>query len=92
VRRIRPQIVRRMYDQQCLLCGEADPAVLDAHRLIPGSKYDFHSLVTLCAVHHRLWHAGRVVFLGRHMGSRGWMLHLMVDGKEVFVPQSRRGL
>ena len=56
--RVRPQVARRIYDGACLLCGEQDRSCLQAHRVVPGCRYVYESLVTLCASCHGKWHGG----------------------------------
>lgn len=89
--RVRPQVARRMYDGACLLCGERDHSCLQAHRVVPGCRYVYESLVTLCASCHNKWHGGRIVFHGKHPSTRGTVVQITVDGVRLFVPDSRRG-
>lgn len=45
---------------------------------------------TLCASCHAKCHSGRCEFLGRYRGCGVWRLHVRIDGRELFVPESRR--
>src|SRR5262249_24062764 len=74
----RLQAKRRGVDATCLFCGEDDPAVLDCHRLKPGSeggKYGWANTVTECSNDDRRIHAGKVVVHGRRLSPFGWLLH-----------------
>jgi hypothetical protein len=91
----RVQSVKRAHDGQCLLCGESHPGTLDAHRLIAGSKYEWQSIVTLCATCHRRWHDGQVIFHRLLPSTKGWRLHVTITPKvgqkrTIFIPNSRR--
>ena len=85
-----PRKVRqKLYDGRCVICGDDDPAVLDAHRIVPGEKggrYTRGNIVTLCANCHRRTHAGDIV-LDRYYGStRGPVLHCWVEAEEHWLP------
>lgn len=92
MKRYTVQQSRRAYDGACLLCGQNDPTCLDAHRLIPGSRYEWGSLVTLCSSCHRRWHAGSLEFVGLFDSTNGVKVGVRFAncGVTIYLPQSRR--
>ena len=81
--------VRKLLDGKCYFCDEADYAVLDVHRIVPGcenGKYsDFNSL-TVCANCHRRIHDGQITILGRYFCTSGRLvLHVKIGDEEQFL-------
>jgi hypothetical protein len=54
------KIAVKHLEGRCRLCGVDDYAVLDCHRLQPGSKYVEEIVAVLCSNCHRRTHAGEV--------------------------------
>ena len=71
--------IKKLYDKKCYFCEENRMEVLDAHRMIEGQdggKYNWHNIITLCVIHHRLIHSKKIVILGKHFSTKGcWVLH-----------------
>ena len=73
---------------KCFFCGEDDYAVLDCHRILPGTKggtysSDLNSLI-LCANCHRKVHSGAILVDKKYMSTAGIVVHYFEDGKEYF--------
>jgi hypothetical protein len=85
-RKPRVQECRKRFDKFCFVCGEADYALLDAHRILPGAKggqYHWLNLLTLCSKCHRKVDAGRLVIHGRYQSTLGrYVIHYTLDGEE----------
>lgn len=73
---------------QCHICGEKEFAVLDTHRIIPGSeggKYEFTNCVCLCSLCHRKEQAGLITVIGWVHSTAGRLLHYIdEEGNEQF--------
>lgn len=79
--------IKKLIDKKCYICGEAEYALLDVHRIVPGEnggKYTYHNTVTICCACHRLVHANKIIIDRWHMSTKGRMLHYFVDGKEYW--------
>src|SRR5687767_961409 len=90
-RKSRKQITK-LFDKQCFFCKEDNYALLDAHRIVPGSeggKYVHeNNVLTLCSNCHRRVHAGDIV-IDRKYPSTGkslWTLHCWINGQEQWIP------
>tara|TARA_Y100000310_G_C20699497_1_gene828388 strand:- start:3294 stop:3638 length:345 start_codon:yes stop_codon:yes gene_type:complete len=72
----------------CKVCGEDRYELLDAHRIVEGSKggkYDVNNCVCLCTSCHRLQHAGTIKILGWVHSTKGNLLHYIdKNGEEQF--------
>jgi len=72
---------------KCHICGEDNIALLDKHRIIPGSqkgKYSRHNSVCLCVKCHRKVHTGQLEIDGWYDSTKGRMLRIFEDGVERF--------
>ena len=76
-------------ERACRFCPpeEQNPyAVLDVHRIVPGSeggKYTDGNTVVVCCKCHRLIHAGAIEILGRHFSTSGrYVIHYLKEGQE----------
>ncbi len=81
--------LQKLVDGRCLLCGETAPALLDAHRIVPGERggrYTRGNVVTLCANCHRRTHSGEVVLDRIYFSTRGYVLRCWVDQAERWLP------
>ena len=80
------QKVKRVH-KQCQICGEDNYALLDAHRIVPGSeggKYrNMNTLCTCCKCHRRM-HAGEIVVEGKYKSTGGEVLHYFENGQEIW--------
>lgn len=78
--------IKKLYDAECYFCGEEDYALLDSHRIVPGSeggKYTEMNMVTCCSNCHRRCHSGEIVIDRKYFSSTGkWVLHYFVNGEE----------
>jgi hypothetical protein len=75
---------QKLLDGRCLLCGEADPAVLNGHCIVPGEdggRYSSRNVVTLCANCHRKTHDGQIVIDRFYLSTGGYLLHCWVGGE-----------
>jgi hypothetical protein len=82
-RRPRVQTCRTASAGKCALCGCADRAALQCHRLVPGAaggRYTWANTVCVCANCHT-----KIRLLGRRTGTGGTYLHLVVGGEEKFI-------
>jgi len=74
---------------ECKICGEKDPAVLDVHRIVPGSnggKYTQSNSVCLCCKCHRKVHDNQITIYKYYLSSSGLkVLHIMKNGIEKFI-------
>lgn len=72
--------IRKLADKKCYFCECDEYALLDVHRIVPGSqggtyKSDYNML-TVCATCHRKIHANLIQILGRHRSTLGrYVLH-----------------
>lgn len=85
----RVQVCRRAFDGQCVLCGERNPVLLHCHRIVPGSRYDFGAVCTLCSNCHNRVHAGQVQIHARLQSSNGPVLHCTIEGEMVYLREWR---
>lgn len=79
----------KKFHGRCLVCGEDNPSLLDAHRPVQGKdngKYLWGNVFTACANCHRRIHSGEIVVHRRHLSSAGWVWHCLIEGKEVWIP------
>lgn len=85
---MRAKRAKKLAVGRCVLCGEGNPAVLDAHRaLAPGGRYAWGNVMVACANCHRRMHAGEVEVLGRHPTSAGrHVWRVREQGVERFIP------
>jgi len=78
----------KLIDKVCHFCGEDDYALLDVHRIIPGSeggKYTRHNTVTCCTLCHRKIHAGRIQVFRKYFSTKGYVVHYINEqGEEQF--------
>jgi hypothetical protein len=84
------KIAKKMFDKCCFFCKESNYALLDVHRIVPGSDggtyTEFNSL-TVCANCHRRIHCGDIS-IDRKYNSTGvslWTLHCWIDDEEKWL-------
>lgn len=87
--RLRPKLINKQIkkktDKKCYFCPCSDYGLLDVHRIQPGSeggKYTGFNSITVCANCHRKIHENKIVILGRHFSTAGYVLHFIEDGVE----------
>jgi predicted restriction endonuclease len=81
--------IKKLFDKECYFCGENRMELLDCHRIHEGSqggKYNWHNMLTVCVIHHRLIHSKKIVILGKHFSTSGkWVLHYIDEnGGEIW--------
>lgn len=69
----------------CCLCGENDPAVLDCHRINPGSKYTDWGTIIVCACCHRKIHDDQIIIEGKYKSTKGPVICAIIDGEEKWI-------
>lgn len=79
--------VKKLIDKKCYFCGIDDYALLDVHRLEPGSKYTNYGTVTTCSLCHRKIHAGRIKIIGKFYSTAGRYVLNFIDenGEEKWI-------
>lgn len=81
--------IRKIIEGKCLFCGIEDTALLDVHRIVPGSaggKYFEANEVICCANCHRRIHDDQIQVLGKNFCSNGrWLVHCIIDGQEQYL-------
>ncbi|MFW6173063.1 MAG: HNH endonuclease [Elusimicrobiota bacterium] len=75
---------------KCHICSETEYALLDVHRIIPGSqggKYTRENSVCICVNCHRLHHTNSLLtILGWVHSTKGRLLHFVdKEGNEQFI-------
>lgn len=79
---------KKHLDKKCCFCGEADYALLDVHRIRPGSeggKYTNANTLTVCCKCHRKIHASEIIVLGKRLCTNGChVVHFTENTKEQF--------
>lgn len=86
-RKPRPQFCRKK-SSPCLFCGEKEYIRLDCHRIVPGEEggnYHHQNTLSLCVVHHREVHAGKIVIKARLQSTFGPVIQCEMDGEEKFI-------
>lgn len=87
-RKSRKQIAK-LAEGRCRFCGEDDPAVLDAHRIVPGAEgggYTHGNMIICCSSCHRKCHAGTIRVDRFYSTTNGrTVLHYFVGDEERWV-------
>jgi 5-methylcytosine-specific restriction endonuclease McrA len=76
---------KKLRDGHCYFCKETNYAILDAHRIIPGSeggKYTESNMITTCASCHRRIHAKEIIVDRKYNSTKGVVLHYWKNGEE----------
>lgn len=84
---VRKQVCKKKFIGRCLLCGEEDYRLLEAHRPNKGG-YCHENILTCCVRCHTLVHAGDIEILGRHWvhGERpGWYWMVRRNGATELI-------
>lgn len=76
---------KKYVDGECLFCKEGNRALLDVHRIVPGSEggqYTAHNSVTACSNCHRRIHAGEITILQKRYSTSGlWRVQCVIEGE-----------
>jgi predicted restriction endonuclease len=79
------QQIQKLFHGECLICGETNYDLLDAHRIIEGGDYKVYNIVILCANDHRRVHAGEIKIDRKYETTLGKiMVHYWVNGEEFW--------
>lgn len=80
--------VLKKSEGKCRICGENNYALLDTHRITPGSeggKYTYANSVVACSNCHRRVHAGQIIIDRYYLSTDGtYKLRIVEDGIEKF--------
>lgn len=79
----------KLSNGKCRICGEPDYALLDTHRIVPGSEggaYTIFNTVCLCCKCHRKVHDNQIKIHKYYLCSSGsYVLHITENDKERFI-------
>ena len=78
--------LKKIFDGKCYFCEEDDYALLDTHRIVPGSeggKYTDYNSLTVCCKCHRKIHSGRIKIIGKYFSTSGRHVLNFIDENNV---------